>query len=155
MWPFMIRPVYMSGGGSGIAEGLKARIVGIGNPAIWWAFLPAFSFFVFLATKKLKDRRFAFLLIAFLAQYLPWVLISRTTSQYHFFASLPFLMAMLVYVWGWLKENFPRTRTAIYVYCAFVVFGFAVFFPVVSGTPLPSDSKLFTLLRAFDTWNFF
>ena len=155
MWPFMIRPVYMSSGGSGVASGFTTRIVGIGNPAIWWALLPAFVFFVFLTTKKLKDHRFPFLLIAFLAQYLPWVLISRTTYQYHFFASLPFLMAMLVYGFSWLRENFPRTRTVIIVYGALVIFAFVMLFPVVSGTPIPSDSRLFTLLRAFDTWNFF
>ena len=156
MWPFMIRPVYMSSGGSGVASGFTTRIVGIGNPAVWWAFLPALVFFVFLATKKTKDRRFAFLLVAFLAQYLPWVLVSRTTYQYHFFACIPFLTAMLVYGFAWLKENFPRAlRPIICVYALLVVISFVAFLPVVSGLAIPTGSKLFTLLRAFDTWNFF
>lgn len=155
MWPFMIRPVYMSSGGAGNANGTVARIAGIGNPAIWWMLLPAFILFLFLIVKARKDKRFSFLIIGFLSQYLPWVLVSRTTYQYHFFTSLPFLFAMLVYGLFWLKDHFKWFRYVLYAYGAIVVAAFILYFPVVSGMELPQNSPLFDMIRAFDTWNFF
>ena len=35
------------------------------------------------------------MLISFLAQYLPWVLVPRGTYIYHYFASIPFLILMI------------------------------------------------------------
>ncbi len=153
MWPFMFRPVYMCSSGSGAPVGFTSRIAGIGNPAIWWMLLPALVAFIYLACKKMKDRRFSFLIIGFLAQYLSWVLISRTTYQYHFFASLPFLFAILLYVLFWLKDNY-RITPVIWGYAILVVIAFIAIFPAVSGLFLPADTTWFDSIRAFDTWNF-
>ncbi len=155
MWPFMIRPVYFCSSGSGVATGFSSRIAGIGNPFIWWFLVPAFIFFIFLAFRKLRDHRFSFLIIGFLTQYLPWVLISRTTYQYHFFASLPFLFAMLVYGAYWLGDYFPKTKKIRIIYAALVILFFILYLPPVLGINIPSDSKYFEMLKAFDSWNFF
>ena len=47
-----------------------------------------------LALRRYGTRRFfcADELVSFLSQYLPWVLVPRSTFIYHYFASVPFII---------------------------------------------------------------
>ena len=70
--------------------------------------------------------------IAFLAQYLPWVLVPRSMYMYHYFASVPIIILATAY---WL-EKLPKPKLryglmAVYVLGAAVFF--VLFFPYASG----------------------
>jgi dolichyl-phosphate-mannose--protein O-mannosyl transferase len=49
-----------------------------------------------------------FLLAGFLTEFLPWVLVPRTTFIYHYFASVPFfIMAIVLWIREWEERPFP------------------------------------------------
>ena len=77
---------------------------------------------------------FAILAVAFLAQYLPWVLVPRSMYMYHYFASVPFIIiATAVMMDKLFAANKTAYRIAIAVYIAGSIVFFVMFFPYASG----------------------
>ena len=171
-WPVIIRPIwYFSGYPS---ETLREGISAFGNPLVWWAGIPAFFYLFWLWGKK-GDRNAAFLSIGYLAQYLPWVFVSRITFIYHYFPSVIFVVLMIVYCLlrrpifqtgnftevKKRKKSFSQAKgfrqysrrfligLAIYGTAAFGMF--LLFYPVLSGQPVEADF-VGKWLRWFDTW---
>lgn len=110
-WPVIRRPIWyyssvLSGnpGSGGHREGISA----FGNPLVWWPGIPASLYMLRLWTKK-KDRTASFLLIGYLAQYLPWFFVTRITFIYHYFPSVAFVTLMIVY--SLLQMNSSRRMT--------------------------------------------
>ncbi len=147
-WPIMTRPIwYYSGHVSDtISEGISA----FGNPLVWWAGIPAFFYMVYLAIMK-KDGKARFLVIGYLAQYMPWFLVSRTTYIYHYFPSVPFVVLMLGYVFSLFAKEKRGRIAAVFVYTAAAVGLFILFYPVLSGHPIDKNF-VSTFLRWFDSW---
>jgi len=54
-----------------VAPGKRARIVGVGNPALWWTALPAYAYLAWAALRR-RQARAAFLLAFIFGQVLPW-----------------------------------------------------------------------------------
>ena len=71
-------------------------------------------------------------------QYLPWVLVPRGTYIYHYFASVPFLMLMIVVALERLSRWKPAAGrwTGIAV-MALAGIAFVIFFPYASGMMCP------------------
>lgn len=152
-WPTMIRPIfYYSGIIGDSAENIRQGISAFGNPLVWWVGIPAFVYMIYLVFKK-KDRKALFLCIAYLAQYLPWVFVSRCTFIYHYFPSVPFVVLMLMYAALQLKEMLPEKKyyiaLGIYAACAFGLF--CMFYPVLSGHTV-SVGYVDTFLRWMKSW---
>ena len=94
------------------------------------------------------------LLISFLAQYLPWVLVSRGTYIYHYFPSVPFIILAAVFFICRIAEK--RKKAAVIILCALFTLAlvlFAAFFPYISGVTA-SRSWLQTM-KWFPNWLFF
>ncbi len=149
-WPTMVRPVWYYSGIAG--DTLREGISSFGNPLVWWVGIPAFFHMIYLAVRK-KDRTAAFLLIGYLAQYLPWFFVTRITFLYHYFPSVPFLVLMIVYgLLQWkkrLSNRFFLFLLSAYGIAAFCLF--LLFYPVLSGQPV-EISFADRYLRWFDTW---
>lgn len=149
-WPIMTRPIwYYSGHVSDtISEGISA----FGNPLVWWAGIPAFIAMIYLAIAK-KDKNAGFLIIAYMAQYLPWFFVSRTTYIYHYFPSVPFITLMIGYVFYWFVKNKPaKWKVAtVWVYVAAAVGLFILFYPVLSGHGVDKEFVKH-YLRWFESW---
>ncbi len=151
-WPIMKRPIWYYSGLPG--DTLREGISSFGNPLVWWTGIPAFGYMVYLWTKK-KDRRAAFLAIGYLAQYLPWIFVSRITFIYHYFPSVVFVVLMIVRsIQVFLQQKkVPRAKglslLALYGCMAFLLF--LLFYPVLSGQPVEA-SFVGKYLRWFDTW---
>ncbi len=147
-WPIMTRPIwYYSGKVSDtVSEGISA----FGNPLVWWAGIPAFVYMIYLAIAK-KDRRARFLIIGYLAQYLPWFFVSRTTYIYHYFPSVPFVTLMLGYVFYQFAKEKKSRIAAVFVYVAAAVALFVLFYPVLSGHGIDKEF-VFSYLRWLDGW---
>jgi len=149
-WPTMIRPIFYY---SQQLEGdLRLGISAFGNPLVWWAGIPAFFYTLYLTIVRRKKTA-AFLVIGYLAQYLPWVLIDRCTFIYHYFPSVPFVVLMLSYCFMQLKKRLTARSfyvlLAAYAMSVFVLF--LIFYPVLAGTPVNTEF-VDTYLRWLDSW---
>ncbi len=121
----------------------------MGNPAIWWVGIPC-VFYVFFRWIFQKDKKAGFLCIAYLAQYIPWMPISRITFIYHYFPAILFVILMMGYVMGRIKERFVWGKKAIAAYLVLAVLCFFLFYPVVSGFPI--DKEYGMRLRWLKEW---
>ena len=147
-WPIMYRPIFYYSGT--VTDTIHEGISAFGNPLVWWAGIPAFVYMVYLALKK-KDKMAGFLIVAYFAQYLPWVLVSRTTYIYHYFPSVPFVVLMLVYTMVKIVEKKPKWVKWMIVYTALAVVLFAMFYPVLSGYPV-EVGYVKSFLKWFESW---
>jgi dolichyl-phosphate-mannose--protein O-mannosyl transferase len=106
----------------------------MGNPAIWWAGIPCLLFCLYRAVAR-RDKRAGFIVVAYLAQYLPWFFVGRLTFIYHYYPSVLFLILAVGYVLDMVARKWAWGRTAVYGYLAVAVAVFVIFYPVISGTP--------------------
>ena len=97
-----------------------------------------------------KDKKAGFLCIAYLAQYIPWMPISRITFIYHYFPAILFVILMMGYAMLHIKEHFTWGKKAITVYLLAAVLCFFLFYPVVSGFPIDIEYGL--RLRLLKEW---
>ena len=154
-WPLIIWPMwYFSSDTAYTGRGVVSSISLMGNPAVWWPGILAMTACagIWLMQKK-KDKRLPVLLIAFASQYLPWVLVPRSTYIYHYFASVPFIIAAIALATEYLGEKYRRTtlwlRIALVVAAAALMI---VFYPLESG--YPCSYSYAEKLRWFDWYNF-
>ena len=51
-----------------------------------------------------------FLLVGYLAEYMPWMGVKRLVFIYHYFTSVPFLVLMITYVAWYLYQHLQDDR---------------------------------------------
>lgn len=88
-WPLMVRPTwyYFHDWKNGTVSGIDA----IGNPAIWWLYLPVMGLLTYLFVKA-RDLRAGFLLAFGLGMWLAWGVEPRKLVFMHYmFDAIPFL----------------------------------------------------------------
>ncbi len=153
-WPILKRPVWYYSGKPG--ETLREGICAFGNPLVWWIGIPAFLFILYLVIKK-KDKIAAFLTVGYLAQYLPWVFVTRITYMYHYFPSVIFVVLMIVYSLYRLSDRCtdkPSKKRFLFLLIAYAIATFALFllfYPVLSGQPIEAGFVA-KWLRWFNSW---
>lgn len=147
-WPTIVRPIWYYSGtvSSKVSEGISA----FGNPLVWWTGIPAFVYMIYLVVKK-KDEKALFLSISYLAQYLPWILVTRIVFIYHYFPSVPFVALMIGYSIYDIVNRHPKYKKVAYAYTVLVIILFIMFYPVLSGQPVNKD-YVSTWLRWFESW---
>ncbi len=157
-WPFVVRPIWYFGD-KVLAKNadLTSSIVGMGNPPVWWFGCIAAVITVVLSVinikKKSADTRPLFISIGFLSQLVPWMFVDRVVFIYHYFASLPFSILALSYLFSYLQEKFPFGKKIMWGFLGAFALLFFLFFPIVSGLYVPRSFVL-TVLRWFGTWTF-
>jgi len=147
-WPLNLRPMfmYLRWHSPGMAEGISS----FGNPIVWWGGLIG----MFYAFYRLFDTRRpcsipVFLVVSFMAQFAPWIFVTRTTYIYHYFPSVPFITLAFAYMLG---EVFDARRPWVkYAVLSAAIVLFAMFYPVLSGLPV-STWYVDTFLRWISTW---
>ena len=146
-WPTIVRPMlyYCEQLGNNVSAGISA----MGNPFIWWAGMPAFIFLVYRIFKN-RDRMAFFLCVGYMAQYLPWVMVSRCIFIYHYFPSVPFVILMVGYSIYTLVKAKPKLKYAAVVYVLLCAALFVAFYPVISGYPISLDYGKY--LKWFSDW---
>jgi dolichyl-phosphate-mannose-protein mannosyltransferase len=141
-WPLMLRPLWLYV--STLPNDVTSTITLMGNPLVWWvgfACVIGISIFAIDKIVKAVGNRLGkiglpalFIITFFFFQWIPYMLISRITFIYHFYLNVPFLCLATAYFmskyWGnrWVK-------LAAIAYFAATVALFALFYPVISGTP--------------------
>ena len=155
---------------------MRASVSTFNNPVISWgglaALLAAFMMLI------LRGKKIAlFIVIGYLSQLVPWMMIERTTYAYHYFPSVIFLVLALCFVFDThiervsmppsapaklsgkkaknapvsappqIVRRLPSPRVMMIAFTAVTVALFAMFYPVLSGYPVPQ-----TYVKYFLKW---
>lgn len=155
-WPLIQRPMYYAMA-KFTPEGYSYSIFCFGNPAVWLIGLLGLAATTFTWAKRhvyglvgssspvhVQGKHWstapAFVLIGFLAQFLPWVLVPRGTYIYHYFASIPFLVLGTTLLLHWLSQRWPKAgRGVMVVYLLLCLVCFVAFYPYASGVLTPES----------------
>lgn len=149
-WIFDIRPIlyYYKGLDNGWRSSFGAWL----NPVLCWAGLLSLFVLLYMALIR-RDRKASFLLWAYLAQLLPWLLISRTTFAYHYFPSAAFLVLSLGYSFSLMRDYEKGWKWRVFGLCGLSAALFVLFYPELSG--LPADGYAATkYMKWLPTWPF-
>lgn len=95
-WPLLLRPVWYFWKDPGPAPGMVVGIWGSGNPAVWWASVPALLFASWHAVRE-RQLALGFVVAGWVIHLAPWVWVGRTLFLYHYLPSL--LFAFLALAW--------------------------------------------------------
>jgi len=127
-WPLIITPLFQYH--ATIADGIKQGMSSIGSPAVWWFGIFVTGYTIYSLRKKQRhEADIFFVLIAYAANFVPWVFIERTTFIYHYFPSVPFVVLLIAMFF----KNHVKHEYVYYVYAGIVLVLFIIFFPVLSG----------------------
>lgn len=159
-WPLILKPMWYVKDYYEPA-GYNSTIFCMGNPFIFYtgalAMLGAFGLMIkkYLTVRSgvLRPRQgngdmtLYIIVISFLAQYLPWVLVPRSMYMYHYFASVPFIMLAVTY-WLSLIKRKKLSMWLIIGYIAVSAAMFVFFYPYASGM-VTSNAWLDAVKRLF------
>lgn len=130
-WPVMVKPIlYVL---EPVTETTRRDICLLGNPAIWWLGIPASLYMIYLWFNE-RDRKAGFLMVGYLAQFLPWILVERYTFIYHYFASVPFVTVICMYALVKIGKRYPKLKNAVYVYAIVALLLFILYLPILNGS---------------------
>lgn len=177
-WPLSEKPMYYASH-QYTKAGYTFSIFAFGNYSIWWIGFGSILIMLFMQYKlflnqyivntqkhelsidkcnKGFDERAVVLLVCYLSQYLPWILVPRGTYIYHYFPSVPFVILCITYVFERLDElhvpsclsnrkefkvnAFTKKKkiislAVITIYLIIVTINFIAFFPLASGITVP------------------
>jgi len=146
-WLFMLRPVnfFSRDVGADIAQ-----VLAVGNPAIFWASIWAIPF-VTVMWRRRGDWRAGFIVLPFLAQFLPWFAVTRPQFFFYVAPLTPFMVLAIAYAMRDLaaativlrEPDGGTVESARHPYLPFVwgyvllaVGLFLWFWPVLTGNPI-------------------
>ncbi|MEA2715593.1 MAG: dolichyl-phosphate-mannose-protein mannosyltransferase [Candidatus Parcubacteria bacterium] len=149
-WPLMLRPIYywtdvhdatLTAGATG-TPAVESEIYLLGNPFIYWLSSAAMLFIA--ADFLLRLRRPesckgcfipAFLIVGYLANWLPFIFITRVMFIYHYFTALIFAIIALAYVVDRIEKPTVRRAAGISLIVLFCL-SFIFWSPFSYGLPL-------------------
>ncbi len=163
-WPLNIRSIWYFVSYNFEGTGLYSSISALGNPAVWWSGFIALAYAIFRKVVR-KSEVLNFIVIGFLAVYLPWVLIPRETFVYHYFTAVPFIVTAIIYAFSKMQEkkqftlnlssktlSIDLSHIGLIFLCAVSFMLFLGFYPVISGAPVSQEYA--NGLEWLTTWNF-
>ncbi len=119
------------------------------NPVLCWGGLCALFVLGTLAIRR-RDQASGFLLVGYLAQLLPWVLVPRLTFAYHYFPCTVFLALALGRCFDVMQRCRRRGWLLVLGFAALSLAVFVLFYPNLAGLPVKAG-----ILRSWlPTWPF-
>ena len=150
-WPIMMRPVFFYLADTG------AKIYNLGNPIILWFGLPALGFALWQGLRGLRAKldeagggfsisgsigpaqaALLFVVLTYLAFFLPWAIQPRLTFIYHYMPALPFLLLALAYAIHRLW-HLPWGRGVAVTFLATAALTFVYFYPHLAALEVQAD----------------
>lgn len=161
-WPIMWMPLLAANDIYSYPD-IVSSVSYIGNPLVWWTGIPCVIYTfaqaiigIFNSRKVLSEQKRArylqaqFLIIAYLASYIPWFAVSRITFIYHYLPCALFTIIMMGYTIRDIISAKQNYKTAVATYLALTIIMFFIFFPVISGLPVSKEWGLH--LRWLPDW---
>src|SRR5918994_6895635 len=134
-WPLDVRSVWF--GTRNLADDRIAITYALGNPFLYWAFLPAVAWTAVRWWRSGSYVALTVLLVGFFGQWLPWALVGRSSYIYHFLPAVPFGCLAVAATLVHLIRAFPDWRRTLAIESVVLVaLAFAFFYPVVSYYPI-------------------
>ena len=177
-WPVIAEPMYYYYNSHG-TETATNTIMLLGNPGVWWVCLLGLMGIAAIAVYRhirydvwkyqnpgaeLRchsfhitqpwDFRYGLLILCFLVQFMPWVLVPRGTYIYHYFTSVPFIILCTAVCLDKLQERWPRKTLvlgAVILLAALALF--IGFFPYASGITV--SRQWLESMQWFNQWIYF
>jgi dolichyl-phosphate-mannose--protein O-mannosyl transferase len=132
-WPAIARPVWLYV--SYLPGDMVSTIAAMGNPAVWWL---GFASIISAIEETIRKRDYVcgFIIAIFFFQWLPYAFISRCLFLYHFYFNVPLMILATAY---FLNKSWStkRGQKIWLAYLILVVALFVLFYPVISGRPVP------------------
>lgn len=146
-WLFDVRPIlyYLQYNGE-----TKSAFGAFNSPLISWAGLAALISIVFAFWKRRKPQA-VLIWVGYLCQFLPWVIITRTTFAYHYFGCILFLTIAISFVFDELIERRSKNDKLVYAFTGLNTALFVLFYPVLSGVEASVQFCL-NVLKWFPSW---
>ena len=153
-WPIIWWPMWYYSGSGYMPEGMISSISCMGNPAVWWFGLAAIIFVtVRMCWVRRASKKDVMTVIGFASQFLPWVIVPRSTFIYHYFASVPFIIIASALLLDAIRKKNERAFSAVSgALLAAALILFAAFYPLESG--LPCSREYAKYLRWFKWYNY-
>lgn len=131
-WPLLLRPMWYF---YEVHGGQMAGIFAVGNPALWWAILPAVVFTAYRAIHK-RGIVDLFVLVGFALAYLPYTVIGRLLFIYHMLPTLPFAYLAIASGLDAVRARWGAEWVHVYLGAAAGVFVY--YLPVLTAYPVPA-----------------
>ncbi|MDP3447859.1 MAG: glycosyltransferase family 39 protein [Eubacteriales bacterium] len=143
-WPFTLKPMWYYFN-SYIAPQQVSTLSASGNPAVWWvSAIGAVALLIARLSKRVaSDKAMQIFCVGILANFLPWVLVSRCTFIYHFFATVPFILMATVYALQKLEQRYSEAHFIKWFWVGFAVLFFVLLYPGISGFAVPAEWAAF------------
>ena len=163
-WPLIIKPMWYYSAAFP-AMGKASTIMAFGNPAVWWTGLVAILFVLGYSAYRnalpmlrvtcgrddAYDRAMPVIAVGFLSAYLPWVLVSRLTFIYHYFASVPFIILATAQGLRYLERHNKKLSHALMLVLGVAAVAlFIAFYPYASG--LEVSREWLARMNWFENW---
>jgi len=148
-WPLDWKPM---GYYKELKDGVLQSINALGNPAIFWMGIVAVFYLLYKNIREMTLES-AFILLAFLGLYLPYIFIGRLMFIYHFYYAVPFFILSIIYMFKDGIEKFDFMRILYTIYLMAIVGLFLMFYPILSGYAI-ENSYVTHWLKWFSTWWF-
>ena len=134
-WPLDLRPVLYSAKYAGAGPTATAGMIyTLPNPIVLWFGLFAVPFVGVLAWRE-KRKGYALVVVAYLAQWLPWIYSPRIAWNYHFYVNVALICLCNAIALQWLWRRGWKIPVAIYMAGVFAAFAF--FYPILAGVQIP------------------
>lgn len=150
-WIFNIRPILYFLDYSNDRQNIQSFGAFV-NPLLCWSGLLAIIVMIYFAIWR-KDRRAAFITIGYFAQLVPWIIITRTTFEYHYFGCTVFLVLAISYIFQTMRVGNIKWKRYIYLFTGITLLLFVQFYPVLSGITRSAGYSE-ALLAWLPTWPF-
>jgi dolichyl-phosphate-mannose-protein mannosyltransferase len=144
-WPWLQRPVLIyaesctatqqAEGDCEVPPGTRARIVTIGNPALWWPALLAYPVLLWRAVAR-RDGVAATILVPLVMLWAPWLATGKPGYLFYMVPVVPFMALGLVRA----VQCSPRPRLLSGALLGLAAAAFVFFFPIWLGLPADSDA---------------
>ena len=130
-------------------DGTHASFGAFVNPVLCWGGLLSLFVLGYLAIAR-RDGASQYILLGYLAQLLPWVLVPRLTFAYHYFPCTVFLALSLGRCFDLVVRSEKRGRLYTVGFALLSLAVFVLFYPCLAGLPV-HESNLRSWLP---TWPF-
>lgn len=145
-WPLLTQPVWLF---SSPSERGSHVIYALGNPLLWWLFLPSVAYVAFRYVRR-REPADGLILCGFLGAWLPWAFVGRVAFIQYLLPGVPFGVLAVATLFQDVAARWrPRVAGAYALLC---VAAFLHFYPILSAWPVQAPSLAGRRWFWFDRW---
>ena len=128
-WILNIKPIWYY---HQVNDGMVKTISAYGNPVIFLTGAIAMVTTAYYAVFK-RCKTALLIVISYLAQLIPWILVTRCVFIYHYYPSIPFLLLSIIYCIKKLIDTDERYKKAVTIFVILSILAFIILLPTISG----------------------